>query len=234
VEYTPPADSGGAPQNRTVEGWGAWPASFIDFHYHTGLSSYWYSSGGAADAKKTPAALTITYGELGGDEEPPVDPPEPGEGDLTITATVPETAGPGEFVWTIDAEDHNVTLTEATDQGTFLQSTGEIKPVTVTDTRVGGPAWSISGQVGDFGAVSGKHLGWTPKVTAPGAGASAGAAVASGITTGNGLKDPSTLASATSGHALGTATLGADLDLRLPLDTPAGTYSATLTITALS
>ena len=57
----------------------------------------------------------------------------------------------------------------------------------------------------------------------------------SGITSGNGLKDTSLLASAPSAHAVGgTATVGADLDLRIPQDTPAGSYSATLTITALS
>ncbi|GAA3669178.1 HtaA domain-containing protein [Microbacterium marinilacus] len=46
-------------QNRTVDGWGAWPQSFVDFQLDTGLSSYWYSSGGVADGKKAPTAFTV-------------------------------------------------------------------------------------------------------------------------------------------------------------------------------
>jgi hypothetical protein len=57
--------------------------------------------------------------------------------------------------------------------------------------------------------------------------------VPSGIASGDGLRAASLLASAPVGHAPGTATVGADLDLRLPAATPAGSYSATLTITAL-
>ena len=132
--------------------------------------------------------------------------------------------------------DHSVTLTEAADKGTYLQSTGDLKPIKVTDSRTGGPTWTISGQLSDFtGGLSGKYLGWTPNVSVAGSGATPGGQVLSGFTSGNGLKDTSVLASATAGHVVGgTATLGADLDLRLPKDTAAGTYSATLTITALS
>jgi hypothetical protein len=149
---------------------------------------------------------------------------------------VPEEVDPGEFVWTIDAEDRTVTLTEAQDKGTYLQSNGAIKPIKVTDGRIGGPTWSISGQVGDFtGGIDGKHLGWKPFVSVAGSGAVPGGEVLSGFVSGNGLTSASLLASATAGHAVGgTATLGADLDLRIPQDTAPGTYSATLTITALS
>ncbi|TAK70659.1 MAG: hypothetical protein EPO13_01945 [Actinomycetota bacterium] len=162
-------------------------------------------------------------------------PPGPGEHEQTITATVPVQEPAGEFVWTIDATDHAVTLSEASNQGAYLQSTGDLKPVKVTDTRAGSPAWSVSGQVGDFtGGLSGKYLGWTPSVTAPGAGATAGAAVTPGIDSGNGLKDSSVLGSAVVGHEKGTGTLGAALDLRVPVTTAAGTYTATLTLTALS
>jgi hypothetical protein len=48
------------------------------------------------------------------------------------------------------------------------------------------------------------------------------------------LSVPATVASAASGHDLGTAEVGADLDLRFPAETEAGGYTATLTITALS
>lgn len=48
-------------QNRTAEGWGAWPQAFVDVHLATGLSSYWYSSGGAADGKKPPAPFSVDF-----------------------------------------------------------------------------------------------------------------------------------------------------------------------------
>ncbi|WP_430791896.1 hypothetical protein [Actinoplanes sp. G11-F43] len=236
VEYTPPAGSGGTPQNRTNAGWGAWPDSWVDFHYATGLTSYWYSSGGAADPYKAPSALTIAYG----DGEVPGEPGEPGEpggsdgGQQSISVTVPKKVEPGEFLWNIDG-DKAVNLGETSAKGTYLQATGAIDPITVTDTRQNGPEWSISGQVSDFtGGLSGSHLGWTPKVLTAGAGAVAGSAVATGLNGGTGLAGSSTLATAADGHASGTASVGADLDLRLPADTAAGEYAATLTVTALS
>ncbi|MCI2957496.1 fibronectin type III domain-containing protein [Agromyces atrinae] len=48
-----------APQLRTVSGWGSWPQSFVDFQASTGLSSYWYTSGGSADILKAPRAFTV-------------------------------------------------------------------------------------------------------------------------------------------------------------------------------
>lgn len=50
---------------------------------------------------------------------------------------------------------------------------------------------------------------------------------------GNGLADSALLGSAAAGHEPGSAVLGADLDLRLPVDAAAGTYTATLTLTAI-
>ena len=151
----------------------------------------------------------------------------------TVAVTVPPVVG--EFAWSIAGGDHSVRLSDAENTGAYLRSTGAIVPILVTDTRPGGPAWSISGQVSDFsGGLPGSYLGWTPVVTTAGAGAVAGAPVASGYPTGNGLADPSVLAAAPAAHAPGTATIGADLDLRLPADTTPGSYTATLTITALS
>ncbi|MGW4729877.1 hypothetical protein ACWEQC_11990 [Streptomyces shenzhenensis] len=157
----------------------------------------------------------------------------PGEDEQTITATVPEQAG--EFTWTIDAGDRAVTLTDAVNKGAYLHSTGDLKPVKVTDTRAGTPAWSVSGQAGDFtGGLPGTYLGWTPSVLTPGAGAQPGTPVASGIDGGNGLTTSAILGSATTGHTKGTTALGAALDLRLPTTTEPGTYTTTLTLTALS
>lgn len=168
-----------------------------------------------------------------GSGEEPEEPEEPAEDEQVITVVVPEVTDPGEFLWTIDG-DRTVDLGTTVNQGTFLQATGSITPIVVTDTRTGGPEWSVSGQVADFTAgLPGRYLGWSPQVLAPGAGATAGAEVPSGIVSGDGLTVPSVLASAPSGHASGTASIGANLDLRLPVDTAAGEYSTVLTITAL-
>ncbi|WP_167382117.1 HtaA domain-containing protein [Corynebacterium suranareeae] len=54
-----PADV--TPQVTTGAGWGAWPQGFLDFHFDTNLSSYWYSSGGAGDSKKAPMSFDVDF-----------------------------------------------------------------------------------------------------------------------------------------------------------------------------
>lgn len=46
------ANAEAEPQSTTGPAWGSFPASFVDYNLLTGQSSYWYSSGGAADQKK--------------------------------------------------------------------------------------------------------------------------------------------------------------------------------------
>ena len=210
--------------------WGSFPETFVDFGYRTGLNSYFHSSStasvNAGDINKFPLAITVLYE---GDDTPP----EPNEGEQVVTVVVPEGTDPGEFVWSI-VGDPNVALTEAVNMGTYFHSTGEIAPIVVSDTRNGTPAWSLSGQLSDFtSGLSGGYLGWTPQVLSPGAGAVAGAAVPSSLISGPGLSVPAILAASPGGHDTGTATLGALLDLRLPIETAPGTYSAILTITVL-
>ena len=169
-------------------------------------------------------------------------------GGIGITAVVPpgtEVEGGGEqqpgaglpantFAWRIDTATGGVTMSRLDQAGDAHLFSGEIGAVTVIDTRTAATGWSLSGQVGDVGGgLSGSYLGWTPKVTAQGAGALPGEAVPSGFVAGRGLSQPALLASAPAGRAPGSATLGASLDLRVPSTTPAGSYSATLTITAL-
>lgn len=60
VEVTVP-DGEGTPQDRTVSGWGSWPQSVVDFHLKSGLSSYWYSSGGGADPTKAAYPFTVQF-----------------------------------------------------------------------------------------------------------------------------------------------------------------------------
>jgi len=52
---------GDPPQLRVLDGWGSWPAPLVDFHTATGLASYWYSTGGASDARKAPAPITVQW-----------------------------------------------------------------------------------------------------------------------------------------------------------------------------
>ena len=155
-----------------------------------------------------------------------------------IQVTVP-TAAPGEFGWTIDGQNGLVDLGTAVEQnGEYFEASGQINPITVSDTRRSLAPWSISASVGDFqdgtNTFSGKYLGWTPKVVEAGAGATAGAAIQSGYDVGDGLSVSRGLGTADQGHARGTTKLGADLDLKIPATIDQGSYRATLTITALS
>lgn len=157
-------------------------------------------------------------------------------GTETITAEIVHSPG-GALTWTIP-NNNPVALSAVVDNGTYLQATGSINPVTVTDTRTFQTnAWTLSGQVGNFtggaGSIDGKYLGWSPKIVTAGAGITAGSAVASGWDSGNGLKTASVLGSAADGHAAGSGSLGADLTLKVPAETPAGSYTAPLTLTVL-
>ena len=267
-------DSAAAPQIRAFPGWGSWPVSFVQTMERLGLGPYWYTSGGAADARKAPAPIVVGYGlgtapttttstpgssttttSLPGTTTTTSVPtttttavPSSGSGGVSISAIVP--AGPGTdvggdtevppglpantFSWTIDAANGGVSLGQIPGGQGELRFGGRLPHVTVVDTRDGSPAWSLSGQVSDFsGGLSGRYLGWSPQLTTAGAGAVPGGTVPSGLLAGDGLLSPSLLASAPSGHPKGSATVGADLDLRLPTSTPGGTYTATLAITAL-
>lgn len=230
-------------------------------HYH------WYSlCSGGAEFEVVPDELDATYtftaeSELDGcqylvrlfddDHEeiaasPPVtlnvtDPGDPGDPEMSqsIIATIDELDGA--LVVSVDPDDRTVMMSvaELSDAGDRLESTGELRPVTVTDTRPGAPGWNVSGQVGDFagdaGGFAGSLLGWAPEVLAQanGQGVVAGDAVPTGFESGDGLAVSRVLGSAVSGDGLGTAELGAGLTLQLPAETAAGEYTATLTLTAI-
>ncbi len=163
--------------------------------------------------------------------------PAPGADSQKLQVTIPQDA-PGEFVWNIDGTNALVDMGTAVKSGDHYAASGSINPIRVTDTRPSAPEWSVSAQVGDFTSgsttFSGKYLGWSPAVAISGGDAVAGARVASGFIAGNGLSSAATLGHAGSGHALGSTTLDAGLDLRVPIDVTNGTYAATLTLTALS
>ncbi len=161
----------------------------------------------------------------------------------TATETITTTVVAGSLV--ISVPDSQVTLpSPALDSaGDLFTTTGNLKPVTVTDTRAGNPGWTVSGQVGDFAdgqnhAINGENLGWAPNVvdnsTAQTVTIGAPVTAANGVAPGDngtaGLKQSRTLAT---GTGLGTTHLAAGLTLNVPTTTVAGTYTATLTLTAI-
>ncbi|MFJ6214244.1 Ig-like domain-containing protein [Streptomyces sp. NPDC092296] len=125
-----------------------------------------------------------------------------------------------------------------TGDASALTSSGDMNPVTVTDTRTQSPGWNVVGQVGDFTTTTGDtiaaaDLGWTPKVldTATGQTVTPGSTVTPG--TSGGLAKSQQLATAGPGTANGTAHVGATLNLLAPTTTKVGTYTATMTLTAI-
>jgi len=166
----------------------------------------------------------------------------------TATETISTTVNAGALV--ISVANQSVTLPSPTllPDSSMLTTGGALNPVTVTDTRAGNPGWNVSGQVTDFsdgasGVINGGNLGWTPNLVdkgpsqtiTPGPVVSPAPGIAPGATppAGQGLTSSRTLATAASGAGLGTANLGAGLALSVPTSTTAGTYSSTLTLTAI-
>lgn len=211
---------------------GAFPADFLTFQAATGTQPYWYSSGGAADARKVAAPLSVAWTAAG----EPGTPATGDSNDVSVDVTVPEeTVDPGEpgaFSWAI--ADSSATLGTATQNagGTF-GATGALPSITVTDTRAESTGWSLNGKASNFtnGAqsFSGSALGWTPSATNPTGGTiTTGGTVAAGNP---GLAESRTLASA---GTAASATVNAGLELLAPAGTAAGSYTSTLTITAIS
>lgn len=181
---------------------------------------------------------TGVFVAYGGSE--PSDPPVQ-ETSEEIVATIPEDVGEGSLVISVDPEDRTVELPEMSSQGDRLATAGELRPVTVTDSRATDPGWNISAQISDFTASEGDasfgggFLGWSPTVesTTEGQDVTPGDPVESGFPSGEGLSVPRPLGSAAPGAGVGSAVLGAQLDLQIPVETESGTYTAVLTITAI-
>lgn len=188
-------------------------------------------SGNSALAGSTSASVPLTVSA------------PPGSASETLNVNVPAGA------LTISVADPNVALPDLqlNPSSTMFSTSGPINPATVTDTRAGNPGWTVSGQVSNFtgpGSINGANLGWTPSVVDKAAGqtVTAGSVVApaAGLDPGaspsdlaQGLATARTLATAAAGAGLGTAHVSASLALNAPTSTPAGHYTATLTLTAI-
>ncbi len=162
---------------------------------------------------------------------------EPAEG-IELRAVVPEQAD-GVLALSVADHDEGVTLTPATNAGDRLRFRGALPAVTVTDSRsvsqAGASGWAVAGQAYTFTsatrAFGAEYLGWSPRVETSRPGLTAGAARTTALSGGHGLVVPGRLASATPVGRFGSATLGADLSLEVPVDTAPGSYAGTLTLT---
>jgi hypothetical protein len=151
-----------------------------------------------------------------------------------LAVTVPAI---GTFTLTVGTG--TVNLTVSTDGST---GTGALNAVSVADSRNTYPGWSVSGQDSNWagtgtaagGVISGNQLGWAPTSTTLAQGVTLGPVVtpaAPGLGT-----TAAVLASvhAGLGNGFGTSTFGAGLTLAIPPTSPAGPYTSTLTVTAVT
>lgn len=163
-------------------------------------------------------------------------PPSSGGSEQNLSVLIDPDTDCTDFVWSIIGSDTNVRMSDAVNQGTFVQSTGSLRPITVTDCREDQPAWQVTGQVGDFvnvedtsldaadqRVIPGRYLGWLPQLISPGAGGGLGLAVLPAVLSeggefGTGLSDARTMVSAIDGHAANpnTGQFGAAIELRVP------------------
>jgi hypothetical protein len=150
----------------------------------------------------------------------------------TITTTVSEV---GALSMSIPSNDPVVLGTpELSADILSLETDGAINTVNVTDTRIADPGWTVTGVLSDFAGpevVDGSALNWTPQLVSSDAvtGQVVNAGPAAGDLTGAGA----TLAVGSAGAGRGSAQLGADIELVLPTTVEPGTYTATLTLTAV-
>lgn len=162
--------------------------------------------------------------------------PEAGDG-IPLRATVDE-AGPGFLTMTVAEYGERVDLGQGVNLGDRLRFEAALPIVTVTDSRnaeqAGEGGWALTGQSSDFvngsETITANHLGWTPSLTAPRAGQSAGSAVATVLDGGPGLAVPASLATADSTGRTGSTAVGASLRLDAPVDAAPGQYDATLAV----
>jgi hypothetical protein len=173
--------------------------------------------------------------------------------DVDVNVVIEDLVEPGTLAMTV--ADSSTSLTEGVSadptQRTF---TGALPAVTVTDTRTTipeGAAWAVLGQASDFvstdgggqAAISAGYLGWAPSVVDPGETYEvlAGPQVDTVLDEGpnnvglEGVAGPELLAmvgtdSQTTQDQAESWTAGADLFLKVPLNTAAGAYTSVLTL----
>lgn len=178
----------------------------------------------AAYTGSTSGAASVNVGSL----------PAPATVTGNITVQVAQGIGGGALVLTASSLTSN--LGAVVNSGGTLNASGTVTAVVDDSRQSDAPAFSLTGQVGDFTATGGKvlsssYLGWTPTVTGVGV---AGAVVAPSSASNQGLRVPRVWATGTPSAAdpqPTTTNASALLQLRAPLNTASGNYSALLTVT---
>lgn len=155
----------------------------------------------------------------------------------TITATLAEDDGMLAISVPESSRDVDLGAFALSSDAGYWAATGELKPITVTDTRAADPGWSASARVRTFVTsdgvtLPGNNLGWAPKVLAssPGQQVNASAAVAPQAP---GIGNWTSFATTDAGSGRGTASLGADLELRAPTTQMPGVYKGMLLLTVI-
>jgi hypothetical protein len=190
-------------------------------------------------------ALTITVKGYPLGQSPALpDGPGAGEGPADVT-----------YPYTVGAQATNVVyLPDAllNSTGTFIETTGNIIPVVVSDTRAGDLGYTVTGSITDLSTsggeiINGQNVGWAPyflasnrwggtpgnrpaeivegPVVAPAAGVAPAEAGDAGI-----KGTPETLFSIAAGKSSGTVEYGAALSVKAPTYTKPGQYQGVLTV----
>ena len=158
---------------------------------------------------------------------------------IPVIAKLPEIGtAEGNLAMTIADHGDGVQLSEARNLGDRIGLDGTLPKVSVTDTRndhqAAGSGWSVAGRASAFtsddGELSAGYLGWQPTADALRDGVVLGDEVLGTLSGGTGLAVPATLVSAPAAARLGSATVGADLHLEVPVDSPEGTYTSQLSV----
>ncbi|WP_163197724.1 fibronectin type III domain-containing protein [Bifidobacterium platyrrhinorum] len=147
----------------------SWPKRFLDFVTKTGTGPYWYASGGAADQRKTPAEIQVSYTAKA--PEPQATAPEaPAKPTATVAGTM---ADPYQVKvdWKAPAKDGGSAITGYT--VTLVPSTGD--PVS-QDV-------DASATTATFGKLTAQNVSYTASVVAKNTeGASAASAASDPVT----------------------------------------------------
>jgi len=159
----------------------------------------------------------------------------PAPATTTGNITVQVAAGVGGGALVLTASSLTANLGPVVRTGGVLTASGTVTAVVDDSRQSDAAAFLLTGQVGDFldGAkvLSSRYLGWTPSVTGVGA---AGPIVVGGPVVTDGLLGTKTWATGTPSAAdpqPTTTSASAILQLRAPLNTASGNYSALMTVT---
>lgn len=156
--------------------------------------------------------------------------------DTDIVVTIPASASGLKFTITTG----DVSLSKATLEGTSFVATGTLGNVLVGDSRTNKTAWTLNGKASDFvnttdatKTIAASNLGWAPSINGQSvdSGGTAGATVTAGVA--GGLSSDKPLAQAAANPLRPVTTVRADITLKAPADSAAGTYKAKLTLTLI-